>query len=292
MLKEFAKYMDNNFEIFVTKKPKSAIVRKHIAYYYFHKITNSNFTKRIVFYPNVVNSMTIYENSKLFFNDNYSIAKIQGDKIYSQYYTSIQKKYRISDMEAPFSKIGIAFHPLGINFFIDKPLSELVLQENDLDFNFFQTTMKEVLPEIFETEDFDKKVEMLDQYFLSQFKGFNDEVLINIIEIILKSDDKLKVYEVANKFSISEKTLNRKFKLHLNCTAKQYIDICQFRKSFNHYVNDDMKTKLTELTYIFDYYDQSEFIKQFKKITGINPKKLFGSIERFGKEEVFWNTNR
>lgn len=284
--------MDNNSEIFITKKPKSAIIRKYIAYYYFHKITTPNNLKRIVFYPNIVNSMTIYENSKVFFNKNYSLAKIQKNKIYSQYYTTIQNTYRISDMQSPFSKVGIGFNPLGINFFIDKPLLEIVSQESDLNFNFFKSTITEVLPRIFDEIDYDRKVEMLDAYFLSQFKGFNDELLIKILGLIIKTDKKLKVYEVANKFSISEKTLNRKFKLHLNCTVKQYIDVCQFRKSFNHYINEEMKTKLTDLTYTFDYYDQSEFINQFKKITGINPKKLFSSIKRFGNEEVFWNTNQ
>ena len=93
---------------------------------------------------------------------------------------------------------------------------------------------------------------------------------------------------IDNKLKISQKTLNRKFQKQLNCTVKDYFEIAQFRKSFNHFLNQNQSIKLTDLAYKFDYYDQSEFIRQFKKITGINPKKLFQNVENLGEEDIFW----
>jgi AraC-like DNA-binding protein len=53
-------------------------------------------------------------------------------------------------------------------------------------------------------------------------------------------------------------------------------------------LNNNQNSKLTDLAYQFNYYDQSDFINQFRKITGINPKNLFKKVKHFGNENLFW----
>ena len=131
-------------------------------------------------------------------------------------------------------------------------------------------------------------MKILDDYFLSKLNDFKEETIEKAIDLIAKNNQKYKVSGLAEELKISQKTLNRKFQKQLNCTVKDYLEIAQFRKSFNHFLNSDKKDKLTNLALEFDYYDQSEFIRQFKKITGNNPKKLFQNVEHFGEEDIFW----
>ena len=158
-------------------------------------------------------------------------------------------------------------------------------------FNFFDQSMNSTLEKVFSTKNLSKQAKLLDDYFLSQLTNFEENSLKKAVSIIHKSNHKYKVSDLAEAVCTTQKTLSRKFKMHLNCTIKEYIEIDQFRKSFNNYLTTEDKLKLGELAYKFNYYDQSGFIKQFTKITGINPKKLFKTVEQFGSEDLFWNRN-
>ena len=281
----------NNSEIFLTQKPQSEILRKYISYYYFHQWKDENQMKKIVFYPNIMNALTIYKNSYLVFEDAFiSTTKFSEKGEFNNYYSGIKRNLASSEMLSPFDKIGIVFEPLGINYFIKKNISEILSNNDELKFNEFETSMNSTLNKVYSTENTDEKVKFLDDFFLSQLNNFKDEILEKSLELIQENNQKYKVSDLASKLKISQKTLNRKFQKHLNCSVKDYLEVSQFRKSFNHFLSQNQSEKLTDLAYQFDYYDQSEFIKQFKKITGINPKKLFKSVERFGEEEIFWNT--
>jgi YesN/AraC family two-component response regulator len=70
--------------------------------------------------------------------------------------------------------------------------------------------------------------------------------------------------------------------------VKEYLDIVRFRKALNMYQTIEKKPLLTSIALENGYYDQSEFIKHFKKVTGYNPKKLFKNIQHLGNEDTFW----
>ncbi|GAA3645138.1 helix-turn-helix domain-containing protein [Flavivirga jejuensis] len=274
---------------FATRKTKSSILKKYISYYYFHSARKQNQSEEIVFYPNTINAITIYQKSKLTFGENWSVAEVTKDKTYNSYYSGLNKQFKISKMKSPFNKLGIAFKPLGINSFLDSPLATLISKTNDKSFNYFDNSIKSTIIEVFNTCDFDKKIDLLDSYFITKLNDFEDTILQSAIEIIKKSNEKYKVSELSELCFTTQKTLNRKFKKHLNCTIKEYLDIAQFRKSFNYYQNLEKPNKLVDLAYEFNYYDQAELSNRFRQITGVNPKKLFKNTQKFGDVNLFWN---
>lgn len=279
----------SNSEIFITKKPKSELLGKYISFYYFHQYFEKDKVRKIVFYPNIVNAVTIYKNSYLIFkNKNSSITKPSIDDTFSLFYDGIKKNIGIAELETPFDKIGVGFEPLGIHHFTEKPYLEILPNKFDCVFSEFNADIFPTLNKVYRTFDLDERVKILDDYFLSKLNDFKEETIEKAIDLIAKNNQKYKVSGLAEELKISQKTLNRKFQKQLNCTVKDYLEIAQFRKSFNHFLNSDKKDKLTNLALEFDYYDQSEFIRQFKKITGNNPKKLFQNVEHFGEEDIFW----
>ena len=181
-----------------------------------------------------------------------------------------------------------AFEPLGIHHFTEKPYLEILPNKFDCVFTEFNADIFPILDKVYHTFDLDERVRILDEYFLSKLNDFEEKTVEKAIELVAKNNQKFKVSELTEELNISQKTLNRKFQKQLNCTVKDYLEIAQFRKSFNHFLNLNQSIKLTDLAYKFDYYDQSEFIRQFKKITGINPKKLFQNVENLGEEDIFW----
>jgi AraC-like DNA-binding protein len=273
---------------FSTRNTKSKLLKRHIEYYYFHSSIKNNESEKIIFYPNIINALTIYHGSKLDFGSNWSITKATNKDSFNAYYSGLNKEFKISEMEGPFNKLGVAFKPLGINSFIVKPLETLISKKQNKKFTYFDKSFKDILPEVFGTNDLNKKVDLLDNFFLSKLNHFENVLLQSALKLIEKSNTKYKVSELSELCNTTQKTLNRNFKKHLNCNTKVYLDIAQFRKSFNHYSNHNEKYKLIDLTHEFDYYDQAALTKLFKKITGVNPKELFKNTQKFGDENLFW----
>lgn len=271
-------------ETYTTLKPKSDVLSKYIAYYYFNFSEEKNYTKSFVFYPHYRNSITVYKNSKMSFAENSS--KVVPDKHldFEITYTGIHPKSRTGQIIAPFNKIGIVFQPLGINNFLIEPLSDVITENPKTNFNSFGNGFVSVLNKVYNTEDFDEKVTLFDSFFMQKVKPFQENRIIKAVDLMFKGE--FSVLEISEALNINRKTLLRIFNKHLNCSPKEFSNLVKFRKAINTY--QEHKPALTDLAYQNDYYDQSDFIKHFKKVTGFNPKKFFGNLSHLGTEDTFW----
>lgn len=271
-------------ETYTTLKPKSDLLSKYIAYYYFNTSLEKNHTKSFIFYPHYRNSITVYKNAEITFNHNSSKVIPNKDRDFEITYTGIQSNSRTGKIIAPFDKIGIVFQPLGLNNFITEPLSTIITENPKSNFNYFGNDFVHVLNQVYKTTDFNKKVNLLDAFFMQKIEPFQDNRLIQAIDLMFKGD--LSMLEISETLNISRKTLLRIFKKHLNCSPKEFANLVKFRKAINTY--QEHKPTLTDLAYQNDYYDQSDFIKHFKKVTSFNPKKFFGNLSHLGTEDTFW----
>ena len=192
-------------------------------------------------------------------------------------------------MIAPFQKIGIVFNPLGINHFIHKPLSEILFEEISPEIIYFNDSMTGVCVGVFEKKDFDKKARLLEEYFETILVQFKEPIVLKAVQLILDAEDTIQVDQLSDEVGVSRKTLLRLFNKHLNCSVKTYIDIVRFRKALDTYQQSNEKPLLTTLAQDVGYYDQSDFIKNFRKISGLSPKLLFKNIQKIGSENTFWS---
>lgn len=277
--------MPNQFR---TAKPESALLKSCIAYYYFDESDEENFTKSFVYYPHFNNALTIYKDSEIVLNNPYSsIARPKSNR-YTFGFGKLISCAAEAKIHAPFNRIGIVFQPIGLNHFLDGDLSDFVKAPVNPNFNVFKDTMLPILDEVFATNDIHSKVEILDNYFLSIYKGFHDSKMKEAMDLLFKDDIKYSVEALAEKLKISRKTLLRMFKKHQNCSAIDYIKLIQFRKSIELFQNSKDKTTLTDLAISTAYYDQSDFINHFKKLTGFNPKSFFKNVSIVSEQGTFW----
>lgn len=277
----------NEEEIFVTEKPRIDFLRKYIAYYYFHR-KDTGPSKKFIYYPHTRCGLTIYKQSDVIF-ENYSSTTIPDKDIpYKFLYGSVEKKAWHVEMKTPFNKIGIAFQPLGINSFIRQDLHTLLANRESKDFDIFSPDIDPILDQVYDTDSIDEKVQLLDNFLLENYVEFKEERLCNAVKLLLNSSKKYSVQELSEYLSVSRKTLYRLFKIHLDCSVKDYINVVQFRKAVEEYQEAMKKPQFVNLAHEADYYDQSEFIRHFKKITGFNPKRFFKDLRHLGNEDTFW----
>ena len=230
----------------------------------------------------------MYKGAEVKFSGPHSFSVPGKGSRITHFYSGIQTGLRSTEISGPFDKIGVVFNELGINHFIDCSLIEILSKNDNKSFSYFASRKTNPWTQIYQIPDYDKKIELLDTFFLNEFRPFENQELKNIVELILSSDSKLRVKHITSTFQINSKKLLRDFNKHLCCTPKEYIDVVQFRRSLNDYMQAEGCQTLTQLAYNRDYYDQAQFTNHFKRLSGRGPKELFRKIKKYGDEDVFW----
>lgn len=277
-----------SINLFETRKPTLSEIRNHIDYYYFDQRTSGE-SKNFIFYPHYKRALTIYKNMNIQFYNYKTISKPSCTESYTCLYARINTIAHQTSITPPFNKIGIVFNPLGLNHFLKEPLSKYLDGYRNQEFTYFYGSLFPALDKIYSTNSIESKVEALDKFFLSCIEPFEQNHLQKAIEIIHASDTKLSVQNISDRIGVSRKTLLRLFKLHLGCTVKDYLKVVQFRKAVDLFQASNEVENLTSLSYASGYYDQSELIKQFKKLTGFNPSNFFKDLKNVSAENTFWS---
>ena len=85
--------------------------------------------------------------------------------------------------------------------------------------------------------------------------------------LIYSSNGAITVNELSEKVSWSSRQINRYFNAQFGISLKEYCNILRFRASFQH-------IKEGKLFPQQNFADQSHFIKEVKKLSGVSPKEL------------------
>lgn len=97
--------------------------------------------------------------------------------------------------------------------------------------------------------------------------------VLNALQLIEGSKGKNKISELAKNLHTTERTLERIFLNHVGVPPKIYLGIYRV-SSFLQYMSMNKKSSPKTL-YDFGYFDQSHFIREFKKFVGKSPTKYF-----------------
>jgi len=274
-------------ESFVTIKPLSKKIRRCISYYYFHASDDENYNKSFVFYPNYKHALTVYKHSEVTLTEYESIVNPSEKTIIKPLYAINKSKNIKVSIKGVFDKIGIVFNPLGINFFIDKPLNEVLTSDFNY-FIYFGEEFREVVTQVFDEKNLENKVALLDKFFEKQFVTFDEPILKKSIKTILSTNGAIKVSELSEEVNINRKTLLRLFKKHTNMSVEEYRKMVMFRQALNYFHQNKETTNLTDVALFSMYYDQAHFIKHFKSITKETPNTLLSKISHLGEEDTYW----
>lgn len=275
-------------KLFQSVEPNSAILREQIAYYYFHQSDDDQNMRSFLYYPHYKNALTIYKDSNVQLQNTYSTISKPAKNGYSFGYAKLINHAAKAEIHGKFNKIGVVFQPLGLNHFIQCDLADLIVQPITVNFNYFKETMVASLDKVYATDCMEEKVKLLDEYFLSVYNGFKNEKMIEAMDLLLNKNKKYTVDELSRELNVNRKMLLRLFRKHQTCSVIDYIKLVQFRKSITVFQEVGNRSSLTKLAHDTSYYDQSDFIHNFKKLTGFNPKSFFKDLSNIGSQDTYW----
>ncbi|WP_315818503.1 helix-turn-helix transcriptional regulator [Paraflavitalea speifideaquila] len=134
---------------------------------------------------------------------------------------------------------------------------------------------------LLEIPAWNKRIELVEAFLLHKLslteKKLNKLAVVNDIMNELKQPDFFDNLEnVASRYGITSRYLQKLFLQYTGLTPKLYSKINRFQRSLQLITQND--TSLTSIAYDSGYFDQSHFIREFKSFTGYTPSGY--SIER------------
>lgn len=132
----------------------------------------------------------------------------------------------------------------------------------------------EELYAIYDVEDMKSLVEKyLSDYAKKASVSF--DIINNIINYMDNVNGMIRVSQICNIFNVTPRSLDRHFKDEIGLSPKELLNIFRINTAIK-LINDNPDCDLSGISYLSGYYDQSHFIKEIRKITGVSPGHIRG----------------
>jgi AraC-like DNA-binding protein len=259
-----------------------------IEYYYFLKSDSDDFISEYFVFPNTMQALNIHKNIRYKISDQ--IVKVTG--IADNNFEMLLQGRFVSPLHAQLvgrlNKITIIFKPLGLNHFIKSSFDKISAKPTQI---FFEWENHEkhhdFLMNFFRESNNIRRVEILEKYLLLHYHALdNKSILEQSLILLCDFDEKLSIEEIAGKLNLTTRTFDRVFKQNMGISPIGYKKIARFRHSLKNKLFNRQFERLTIIGYNSNFYDQSYFIKMYKKLTNLPPGKFFKEIDKLAENQL------
>ena len=125
---------------------------------------------------------------------------------------------------------------------------------------------------ILDLKNTNERIEYLKHYLLQKTKEQKEIPFMKIVEKIYENPNKQSVTDIAKEFGYNERNLYRVFKTNFGVSPKVLLNILRLHLCLTLILENKMN--LIDIALSCGFYDQSHFIKEIKRYTGISPLKI------------------
>jgi AraC-like DNA-binding protein len=161
---------------------------------------------------------------------------------------------------------AINFNPLAVEYVLRQSVADILDKGKPLPDDFWDFSIDDL-------NDFDSFCEKATQKIQSLLPKEIDERKRKLFALIFETNGEIGVKELAESLAWSARQINQYFNQQFGISLKAYCSILRFQASLSHIKEGKLFPQL-------NYYDQSHFIKEIKKLSGTSPKELFKNENR------------
>jgi len=154
----------------------------------------------------------------------------------------------------------ISFKPLAVEYILHTSIADLLNTARKLPNDFWDFNADDL-------NDFDAFYKKASQKVTALLPTETDERKHKLFELIYASYGEMSVHELSEKVGWSSRQINRYFSQQLGLSLKAYCTILRFRASLEHIAHGKLFPEL-------NFTDQTHFIKEIKRFSGVVPKEL------------------
>lgn len=170
----------------------------------------------------------------------------------------------------------IRLSPNQIKLITKIPLHELAKSPVDLDC-IFGKSFSDLLVTLNDNQSITQQIRLIELFFKHQIDPKEVSNMPGFPDIHCHDKDFLTVSALKNILGMSEKSLERYFHNNIGITPRDYLGIerfNQFAGSLSHRKIELKEASLLQQALDAGYYDQSHFIRQCKRYSGLTPNKF------------------
>ncbi|WP_342427594.1 helix-turn-helix domain-containing protein [Paenibacillus sp. FSL L8-0158] len=183
---------------------------------------------------------------------------------------------------------AVRFFPGGAHYFHGMP-THLFTDGNYHLEDLWPESIAVIGERIMEAQNFNERVRIMDEY-LNQLllrQRTNDcDLMKNLLHRIFVSGGSVGVKELAERETISERQLNRKFGQWIGISPKKFSEVVRFQSVLRS-IQSGGSLDWTELALKHSFFDQAHLIHDFRKFYGASP---LTAAKDFRKLSDFYNT--
>ncbi|SHG45744.1 helix-turn-helix domain-containing protein [Flagellimonas flava] len=174
------------------------------------------------------------------------------------------------------TSFGIKIKPKGVPLFIDDSLGST--KDCFFEVDIISRKLSILESKIFDSNSIQEKIAIIDDFIFKSLKlksSESDYILFSKItgHIDQKKGD-ISLSDLYEEFNLNYKKVERLFNFYLGVTPKTYLRIVRFNNSIQ--LQSQLKElNLTQLGNELGFYDQSHFIREFKRFSTLTPKDFF-----------------
>lgn len=185
--------------------------------------------------------------------------------------------------DCALSTIGVELSPLGAYRFFNLRYIDIKNQIHPLT-DILGQTARELQEKISSAVSIAGKLFLLQEFFIQQFlrnKNRENPIFDYCIRKIKSSNGNASIKALEKETGYSSRWLNTLFANHVGISPKNLSVITRFQPYYQSWANH-VEIPFEQREYYVDYYDQSHFIKEFKRFTGLLPSSRKKVVNNFG----------
>lgn len=169
--------------------------------------------------------------------------------------------------------LGIRFLPHGAACFLNEKAD--LFNHQVIDYRDVAGREANILYQhLLEAKTLQQRIVLIDTFLLQKLESIEKKLdkltVVNGAMSELKNHENIdNINNVAEKYGISSRYLQKLFLQYTGLTPKLYSKINRFQQSLKLVTKKD--ASLTSIAYDCGYFDQSHFIREFKSFTGLTP---------------------
>lgn len=164
--------------------------------------------------------------------------------------------------------------PNGLSLFSKIPMNVIYEEEATSLTNIFsQQEVNDLVELLLETTNDQQKVKVLEMFLVSKIMVCHPPLFLATVKKIHSTNGQCNVTQLASYFLVSERTIHRMFNRFVGVNPITYINLIRFRALLQ--LSSNSSNNLLRNALDVGYYDQSHFIKQFRKFSTLTPLKFF-----------------
>ncbi|MFH6943175.1 helix-turn-helix domain-containing protein [Flavobacterium sp. FlaQc-50] len=154
----------------------------------------------------------------------------------------------------------ISFKPLGVEYILQTSIAAFLNSAQNLPPDFWEFNAADL-------KDFDAFHKKAVQKITTLLPTKIDERKRKLFELVYASNGEIKVKELSEKIAWSSREINRYFNKQFGLSLNAFCKILRFKASLAHIAQGKLYPEL-------NFADQTHFIKEIKKFSGVVPSEL------------------